>query len=309
MFLSQHRRHRVLPGFGLTMGFSLTYLSLLILIPLAGIFFKSAEHGWPHFWHAVSGQFAVASYRLSFGASLASAAVNAVFGLIVAWALVRYEFPGKRLVDACVDLPFALPTAVAGIALTTIYSPHGWIGRSFSAQGFIGSAFTPSGWFGQHFPPGTWLGDLLPGNGIPIAYTWLGVTIALTFIGLPFVVRTVQPVLADLRLDFEEAAASLGANYAQIFCRVILPELLPALLTGFSLAFARALGEYGSVIFIAGNIPGKTEITPRVIIVKLEDYDYAGAAAVAVVMLLFSFIIMLAINLTQWWSSRFYTRI
>ncbi|MDR0534260.1 MAG: sulfate ABC transporter permease subunit CysT [Verrucomicrobiales bacterium] len=308
LFKKQHQ-HRVLPGFGLTMGFSLTYLSLLILIPLAGIFVKSAEGGWPHFWESISGEFAIASYKLSFGASLAGAAINAVFGLIVAWVLVRYDFPFKRLIDAFVDLPFALPTAVAGIALTTIYSQNGWIGHVFSADGFIGSAFTPNGWFGTHFPPGTWLGDILPTNGIPIAYTWVGVTIALTFIGLPFVVRTLQPILSDLSLDFEEAAASLGANYLQIFFRVILPELLPALLTGFSLAFARALGEYGSVIFIAGNIPGKTEITPRLIVNKLEEYDYSGAASIAVVMLLFSFITLFAINVTQWWNSRFYTRI
>ena len=291
------------------MGFSLLYLSLLILIPLAGIFVKSAEGGWPHFWSVVSGEFAIASYKLSFGASLAGASINAVFGLIVAWVLVRYDFPFKRLIDAFVDLPFALPTAVAGIALTTIYSKNGWIGEIFSADGFIGSAFTPNGWFGTHFPPETWLGQYLPDNGIPIAYTWVGVTIALTFIGLPFIVRTLQPILEDLSLDFEEAAASLGASHLQIFFRVILPELTPALLTGFSLAFARALGEYGSVIFIAGNIPGKTEITPRLIVNKLEEYDYAGAASIAVVMLIFSFITLLAINITQWWSSRFYTRI
>ncbi|MDR1190743.1 MAG: sulfate ABC transporter permease subunit CysT [Verrucomicrobiales bacterium] len=309
MWFNRHRQHRVLPGFGLTMGFTLTYLSLLILIPLAGVIVKSAELGWPHFWHAVSGEFAIASYKLSFGASLAGAAINGVFGLMVAWVLVRYDFPCKRLIDSLVDLPFALPTAVAGIALTTIYSQNGWIGRVFAKDGFIGSAFTPTGWFGEHFPPGTWLGDILPNNGIPIAYTATGVTIALTFIGLPFVVRTVQPILTDLSLDFEEAAASLGANYVQIFFRVILPELLPALLTGFSLAFARALGEYGSVIFIAGNIPGKTEITPRIIVNKLEEYDYSGAAAVAVVMLIFSFLTLLTINLIQWWSSRFYTRI
>ena len=261
----------MLPGFGLTMGFTLLYLSLLVLIPLAGIFIQSTTGGMAHFWASISGEFAIASYKLSVGASLAGAAINAVFGLIVAWVLVRYDFPGKRVMDALVDLPFALPTAVAGIALTAIYAPNGWLGKFF-----------------------------------PVAYTPVGVALALTFIGLPFVVRTLQPILADLSRDTEEAAASLGANYRQIFGRVILPELTPGLLTGFALAFARALGEYGSVIFIAGNIPGKTEITPRLIVNKLEANDYAGAAAVAAVMLVFSFATLLAINLTQRWSSRFY---
>ncbi len=308
MALKKYKHRRVLPGYGLTMGFTLLYLSLLILIPLAGVFFKASEDGWLHLWEAVSSPRALASYRISFGASLLGAIINAVFGLLVAWVLVRYEFPFKRLVDSLVDLPFALPTAVAGITLTALYAPHGWIGSWFGKDGFIGYAFTPDGWIGSLFPPETWIGRHLPSEGIPIAYTWIGVTVALTFIGLPFVVRTVQPVLQDLSIDFEEAAASLGANRFQTFTRVILPELFPPILTGFSLAFARALGEYGSVIFIAGNMPMRTEITPLLIVMKLEQYDYSGAAAIAAMMLVASFLLLLLINLTQWWNSRFYQR-
>ena len=265
------RKHSVLPGFRLAMGYTLFYLSLIVLIPLAGTFLKSATLTWPAFWETVTSPRALASYRLTFGASLIAAAVNAVFGLLVAWVLVRYQFPGRRLVDALVDLPFALPTAVAGIALTAIYSPKGWIG------------------------------SLLP---VPIAFTPLGVTLALIFIGLPFVVRTVQPVLEDIEPEVEQVAASLGANRWQTFWRVIVPTILPATLTGFALAFARAVGEYGSVIFIAGNMPMKTEITPLLVIIKLEQYDYAGATALAVAMLVVSFGMLLLINCLQWWGMR-----
>ncbi len=268
------KRHSVLPGFGITLGFTLLYLSLIVLIPLSAIFLKTAAFNWEQFWSAVAAPRVVASYRLSFGMSLFAALINAFFGLLIAWVLVRYTFPGRRLVDALVDLPFALPTAVAGIALTTIYAGNGWVGR------------------------------LLQPLGIKVAFTPLGVLVALTFIGLPFVVRTVQPVLEDLEAELEEAAASLGASRRQIFLRVIFPTLLPALLTGFALAFARALGEYGSVIFIAGNVPMVSEITPLLIITKLEQYDYAGATAIAVVMLTFSFLLLLIINLLQWWSRR-----
>jgi sulfate transport system permease protein len=265
---------RVLPGFGLSLGYTVFYLSLIVLAPLSAMFFKVSGMGWEAFWHAVSAPRVVASYRLSFGASFIAAGINAGAGLLVAWVLVRYRFPGKKLIDSLVDLPFALPTAVAGIALTTIYAPTGWIGR------------------------------LLAPYGIETAFTPLGVVIALTFIGLPFVVRTVQPVLEDLNPELEQAAATLGAGRLTTFLRVILPEIWPALLTGFALAFARALGEYGSVVFIAGNRPMKTEITPLVIITKLEEYDYRGAAAVAVVMLVFSFLLLLLINLLQRLSSQ-----
>jgi sulfate transport system permease protein len=265
---------RVLPGFNLTLGFTLTYLSLIVLVPLAAVFLKSAALGLDAFWATVTAPRVVASYRLSFGMSLAAAAINALFGLMLAWALVRYRFPGKRLVDALVDLPFALPTAVAGIALTALYAKNGWLG--------------------QHLEP----------LGIQVAFKPLGVLVALTFIGLPFVVRTVQPILEDLDTELEEAAASLGARRWQIFRHVILPVLLPALLTGFALAFARAVGEYGSVIFIAGNLPMVSEITPLMIITKLEQYDYAGATAIAVVMLLFSFALLLAINGLQAWTAK-----
>jgi len=279
------RSRRILPGFGLTLGCSMLYLTLIVLIPLAGVFVKSTEGGWDFFWQTAFTDRAMASYRLSFGASLIAALINAVFGLLTAWVLVRYRFPGKRLVDSMVDLPFALPTAVAGIALTAVYTSNGWIGKLFAPEGPIGS----------HFPP----------DGIPLAYTEVGVVIALTFIGLPFVVRTIQPVLEDLNREAEEAAASLGANRWQMFSRVIFPELRPALLTGFALAFARAVGEYGSVIFIAGNIPYKTEITPLLIYMKLEEFNYDGAAVLAVVMLVASFVLLLLINGLQWWSSKF----
>lgn len=268
------RRHSVLPGFGLALGFTVLYLSLVVLVPLAAAFVKTATMSWPEFVETVTAPRVLASYRLTFGASFVAAILNAVFGLLVAWVLVRYRFPGKRIVDALVDLPFALPTAVAGIALTAIYASNGWIG------------------------------SLLEPLGIKVAFTPLGVLVALTFIGLPFVVRTVQPVLEDLEPEIEEAAATLGATRVQIFLRVILPTLTPALLTGFALALARAIGEYGSVIFIAGNMPMVSEITPLIIITKLEQYDYAGATALAVVMLLISFTLLLAINLLQWWTRR-----
>jgi sulfate transport system permease protein len=268
------KRHSVLPGFGLSLGFTITYLSLIVLIPLAAAFVKTTSLSLEQFWSAVTAPRVLASYQLSFGAALAAATVNAVFGLAVAWVLVRYPFPGRRIVDALVDLPFALPTAVAGIALAAVYSVNGWLGAPLAAL------------------------------GIKVAYTPLGVFVALAFIGLPFVVRTVQPVLEDLDRELEEAAHSLGATPAQTFLRVVLPAITPALLTGFTLAFARALGEYGSVIFVAGNMPMVSEITPLIIITKLEQYDYAGATAVAVVMLLASFVLLLAINALQWWSRR-----
>jgi sulfate transport system permease protein len=247
---------------------------LIVFIPLAGLVLKSLELSWEQLWQVISNPRSVASYQLTFGAALAAASINLVFGLIVAWVLVRYEFFGKRVIDALVDLPFALPTAVAGIALTALYTTKGWVGQ----------------WF--------WLAD------IKIAYTWLGVTVALTFIGLPFVVRTVQPVLADLESEVEEAAASLGASRWQTFLYVIFPAVLPSLLTGFALAFARAIGEYGSVVFISGNMPYKTEITPLLIMTKLEQFDYAGAAALGTVMLVFSFVLLLLINLLQHWSQK-----
>ena len=265
---------RVLPGFGLSLGYTLGYLSLIVLIPLAAVFFKAGSLGFDHFWAAATSPRVLASYRLSFGASLIAAGINAVFGLMLAWVLVRYSFPGKRLVDALVDLPFALPTAVAGIALTALYAKNGWIG------------------------------SLLEPLGIKVAFTPLGVLVALVFIGLPFVVRTVQPILEDLDTEYEEAAVSLGANRWQAFRYVVFPTLFPALLTGFALAFARAVGEYGSVIFIAGNIPMVSEITPLMIITKLEQYDYAGATAVAVVMLIFSFLLLLIINGLQAWTAK-----
>lgn len=264
----------VLPGFGLSLGFAALYTSLIVLIPLAALVLKSLELSWPDLWQAVSNARAVASYKLTFGAALLAASINLVFGLILAWVLVRYQFFGKRVIDALVDLPFALPTAVAGIALTALYSTNGWVGQYLI------------------------LFD------IKVAYTWLGVVVALVFIGLPFVVRTVQPVLADLESEVEEAAASLGASRLQTFCHVLLPALIPSLLTGFALAFARAVGEYGSVVFISGNMPFKTEITPLLIMTKLEQFDYAGAAALGVVMLVFSFVLLLIINLLQHWSHK-----
>ena len=268
------KHHNVLPGFNLSLGFTIFYLSLIVLIPLSAAFIKTSALSLHEFWVAVASPRVVASYKLTFGASLIGASINAVFGLLTAWVLTRYTFPGKRIIDALVDLPFALPTAVAGIALTAIYAPNGWIG------------------------------SLLAPHDIKVAFTPIGVVIALTFIGLPFVVRTVQPVLEDLEAETEEAAASLGANRWQTFTKIIFPAIAPALLTGFSLAFARAIGEYGSVIFIAGNMPMVSEITPLIIITKLEQYDYAGATAVAVVMLIISFLLLLAINGLQWWSSR-----
>jgi sulfate transport system permease protein len=263
----------VLPGFGLTLGFALFYFSLIVLIPLSGLFVRTSTLSWEQFWDIVTNPRAMASYQLTFGASLVGALVNGIFGSIIAWVLVRYRFSGRSLVDALVDLPFALPTAVAGITLTAIYAPNGWIGR------------------------------YLEPLGIKVAFTPLGVLIALTFIGLPFVVRTVQPVLQDLDKEVEEAATTLGANRWQTFRAVIVPELWPALLTGIAMAFARAVGEYGSVIFIAGNMPLKSEITPLLIMTKLEQYDYSGATALGVVMLLVSFVLALTINLLQWWSS------
>ena len=268
------RPTRVLPGFGLSLGYTLIYLSLLVLLPLSMLAFKTASGGWDHFVEAAFDSRALASYKLTFGASFVAAIINAFFGLLVSWVKVRYSFPGRRLVDALVDLPFALPTAVGGIALVTIYAPNGLIG--------------------QH----------LEKLGIKAAYSPLGITIALTFIGLPFVVRTVQPVLAEMPHDWEEAAALLGASRWQTFRRVLVPHIAPALLTGTALAFARAVGEYGSVVFISGNMPGKTEITPLLIITKLEQYDYTGATAIAMVMLLVSFGMLLAINALQLWSAR-----
>ena len=272
--VTQFRRHSVLPGFNLALGFTLLYLSLIVLIPLSAAFVKTAALSWPAFWATVTTPRVVASYRLTFGASFAAALLNAIFGLLVAWVLVRYRFPGKKVIDALVDLPFALPTAVAGIALTALYAGNGWIGR--------------------------WLEPF----GIKVAFTPLGVFVALTFIGLPFVVRTVQPVLEDVEAELEEAAATLGASRLQTFTRVIFPTILPALVTGFALAFARAVGEYGSVIFIAGTMPMISEITPLLIITKLEQYDYAGATALAVVMLVISFVLLLVINGLQLWSRR-----
>jgi sulfate transport system permease protein len=268
------RSSRVLPGFGLSLGYTLLYLGLIVLIPLAAVFLKTAQMTWPAFVGAVTSPRVVASYQLTFGASFVAAAINTVFGLLVAWVLVRYPFPGRRFADALVDLPFALPTAVAGIALAGLFAGNGWIG------------------------------SLLAPLGIKVAFTPLGVVVALTFIGLPFVVRTVQPVLEDLPHELEEAAATLGASRWQTFRRVLFPMVLPALLTGFALAFARAIGEYGSVIFIAGNMPMVSEITPLIIITKLEQYDYTGATAVAVVMLVISFALLLAINGLQAWTRR-----
>jgi sulfate transport system permease protein len=270
----QPRAARVLPGFGLSMGYTLLYLSLIVLIPMSALAFRTASLSWEQLWAAIASPRVVASYRLTFGASLIAALVNGFFGLVMAWVLVRYRFPGKKLIDALVDLPFALPTAVAGIALASLYAPNGWIGRWFEPL------------------------------GIKIAFTPLGVVLALIFIGLPFVVRTVQPVLEDVEKELEEAASCLGASRWQTFCHVILPAILPALLTGFTLAFARAIGEYGSVIFIAGNMPMVSEITPLLIITKLEQYDYAGATAIALTMLFFSFVLLLLINALQAWQGR-----
>lgn len=264
----------VLPGFGISLGFTLFYLCLMVIIPLSAIFIKTSGMPWSQFWDTVTHPRVLASYRVSFLTAFAAASINVVFGLLVAWVLVRYRFPGKRIVDSLIDLPFALPTAVAGIALTAIYAPTGWIGK--------------------------WLEPL----GIKVAFTPLGITIALVFIGLPFVVRTVQPVLQDMEKDTEEAGVMLGAYRLRTFTRVLLPELIPPLLTGFAMAFARGLGEYGSVVFISGNMPLKTEIAPLLIMTKLEQYDYMGATAIALVMLIISFVMLLIINALQWWSGR-----
>jgi sulfate/thiosulfate transport system permease protein len=269
-----HRTRSVLPGFGLSLGFTILYLSLLVLLPLSAILLKAGTLSWEEFWRITTAPRVLASYRLSFGAAASAAALNLVFGFLTAWVLVRYRFPFKRIIDALVDLPFALPTAVAGIALTEVYSSNGWMGA--------------------------WLAKA----GIQVAYTPLGVCVALTFIGLPFVVRTMQPVLEDLEPEIEEAAACLGAGRWQTFCRVLLPGLWPSLLTGFSLAFARGLGEYGSIVFISGNMPMRTEIVPLLIMTKLDQFDYKGATALALVMLLASFMLMLLINLLSHWSGR-----
>jgi sulfate transport system permease protein len=268
------RPRRVLPGFGLTLGYTLVYLSLLVLIPLAATFLKTADLGWVKFWAVVTAPRVLASLKLSFGAAFLAAFANAFAGLLVAWVLARYEFPGRRVIDAIVDLPFALPTAVAGIALTALYAPNGW------------------------------LGSLLEPLGVKVAYTPIGIVVALAFIGLPFVVRTVQPVIEDLDREVEQAAATLGATEWQVFARIVLPAVWPALITGFALAFARAVGEYGSVIFIAGNMPKVSEIAPLLIVTKLEQYEYAAATAIAVAMLVISFVLMLAINAFQAWTHR-----
>ena len=268
----------VLPGFGLTFGFTTFFLSAIVLLPLAALVLAAASMTWSDFVHVVLSPRALGSYRLSFGASFLAAAINLVFGFIIAWTLVRYEFPGRRLIDALIDMPFALPTAVSGIALTTVFAQNGWIGR--------------------YLEP--W--------GVKVAYTWLGVTLALTLITMPFAVRAVQPALLEVQRDLEEAAETLGAHRFYVFRHIILPTVLPALLTGFTLAFARALGEYGSVIFIAGNLPMKTEITPLLIVIHLEEFDYQGAAALGLVMLGISFVVLLAINLLQAWGRRRHVR-
>ncbi len=270
------KQKNILPGFGLSLGYTVLYLSLIVMIPLSTIFLKTFTMTWPQFWGTITDPRVLAAFRLSFLASFAAALINLVFGLVVAWVLVRYTFPGKRLIDGLVDLPFALPTAVAGIALTDVYSPNGWLGRPLAAFG-INAAFTP-----------------------------LGVTIALTFIGLPFVVRTLQPVLEDMDRDMEEASMTLGASRWQTVSRVIFPPIGPALITGFALSFARAVGEYGSVVFISGNMPMRTEIAPLLIMTKLEQFDYAGATAIAVVMLVVSFALLLTINVIQGWSRKRY---
>ncbi|WP_342374797.1 sulfate ABC transporter permease subunit CysT [Myxococcus stipitatus] len=272
--MATHARRHVLPGFKLSLGFTWTYVGLLVLIPLSSLFLKTFSLTWPQFWETVTAPRALAAYRLSFGASFAAALANVVFGLLVAWVLVRYRFPGRSFVESLVDLPFALPTAVAGLTLTTLFSSKGWYGQHLEALGF------------------------------KVAYSSVGVAVALTFIGLPFVVRTVQPVLEDIDADVEEAAATLGATPTQTFTRVLFPAILPALLSGFTLAFARALGEYGSVVFISGNMPLRTEIVPLLIVTKLEQYDYAGATAIAVVMLVASFLLLLVVNVLQRWSHR-----
>jgi sulfate transport system permease protein len=268
------RQPSILPGFGLTLGFSTFFMSAIVLVPLAALVMKTATMGWSDFVRVLLDPRAVASYRLSFGASMLAATLNSVFGFIIAWTLVRYEFPGRKLIDALIDMPFALPTAVSGIALTAVFAENGWIG--------------------QYLAP----------FGIKVAYTWIGVVVALTLIGLPFVVRSVQPAIAEVQRDLEDAAETLGAGRLTIFVRIVLPTIFPALATGFTLAFARAVGEYGSVIFIAGNLPMKTEITPLLIVIKLEQFDYAGAAALGFIMLAMSFVMLLSINLLQAWGRR-----
>lgn len=270
-----HKRFNALPGFGLTMGFTLFYLSALVLVPFAGLLIRVCEMSWADFWDLATTPRAMAAYRLTFGASLLAALVNAVFGTLLAWVLVRYEFPGRRAIDAIVDFPFALPTAVAGLTLSSLFAQNGWLGRFLVPLGIKG-AFTP-----------------------------LGVVIALTFVGLPFVVRTLQPVLQNLEREVEEAAATLGASRRRTFLSIIAPSLLPPILTGFAMAFARAIGEYGSIVFISGNRPFKTEIAPYLIVMRLEEYDYKGAIALAIVLLVFSFLLLGAINLLEQWSSRF----
>jgi sulfate/thiosulfate transport system permease protein len=272
------RKPSVLPGFGLTFGFTTFFLSAIVLLPLAALVLSAASMHWSDFVRVVSSPRALGSYRLSFGASLLAATINVVFGFIIAWTLVRYEFPGRKIIDALIDMPFALPTAVSGIALTTVFAQNGWIGR------------------------------YLEPLGVKVAYTWVGVTLALTLISMPFAVRAVQPALQEVQRDLEEAAETLGAKRPYVLWRIILPTVLPALLTGFTLAFARAVGEYGSVIFIAGNLPMKTEITPLLIVIHLEEFDYQGAAALGVVMLGISFVILFAINLLQAWGRRRHVR-
>jgi sulfate transport system permease protein len=272
--VSSFRQPSVLPGFGLTLGFTTFFLGAIVLMPLAALVLKTATIDWNHFVQVLLDKRSIASYRLSIGASLLAGCINTVFGFIIAWTLVRYEFPGRKLIDALIDMPFALPTAVSGIALTAVFAKNGWIGR------------------------------YLEPLGIQVAYTWIGVVVALTLIGLPFVVRSVQPALAEVQADLEDAAETLGASRRQVMRHIILPTVAPALATGFTLAFARALGEYGSVIFIAGNLPMKTEITPLLIVIKLEQFDYAGAAALGFIMLVGSFIMLLAINLVQAWGRR-----
>ncbi|HEX7374126.1 MAG TPA: sulfate ABC transporter permease subunit CysT [Steroidobacteraceae bacterium] len=272
------RQPSILPGFGLTLGFTVFFLSGIVLLPLAALTFKTAALTWEQFFAILTDPRAVATYRLTFGAAALAALINAVFGFVVAWALVRYEFPGRRLIDAIIDLPFALPTAVSGIALATVFSPNGWLGLKLATV------------------------------GVQVAYTWVGVVVALTLIGLPFVVRSVQPALAEAQRDLEEAAETLGAGPFTIFRRIILPAVLPALLTGFTMALARGIGEYGSVVFISGNLPMKTEITPLLIVIKLEQFDYNGAAALGFIMLVMSFVMLFAINLVQTWGRRHQTR-
>jgi sulfate transport system permease protein len=273
------RQPSILPGFGLTFGFTTVFLSTIVLLPLAALVLQATSMHWVDFWHTVLSPRALGSYRLSFGASLLAASINLVFGFIIAWTLVRYEFPGRKIIDALIDMPFALPTAVSGIALTTVFAQNGWIG--------------------QYLEP----------LGIKVAYTWIGVTLALTLISMPFTVRSVQPALLEVKRDLEEAAETLGAGRFYAFRRIILPAVLPAILTGFTLSFARAVGEYGSVIFIAGNLPMKTEITPLLIVIHLEQFDYQGAAALGLVMLVISFVMLLTINLIQAWGRRLQVRV